>query len=357
MKNNTSESNDTVKVETFFKDSKLTEKLVPTNAFLCLACVILNVLILYRYSKQLKKIVPILYFMNANVDIFIGVGVALQSVIFIPQIAADNEISGYLAAVSYMIVGVSIRVSTFVNLLLCIIRAINIISPFRYISRTSVVSATVCYTSLWVGLACWDEYWFHSGIGLTSGGLYVIKSLVLKPEVGFAAISTALGGSSSNLQNVLLLFVPAYLVPVVILVGSTSLQVIKLRQTSKVGTQIPGTSSKKRASVTILILSLIFLICNSASIIIWIIIYYEYLNLESSKTLDWFQLWLIYFSGTTLFLVSSTLTPLVLELRSSPGQTGRLGRGLRSVGSKLMTVSESLRRTTSSLQVANSLSG
>ena len=225
IKNNTSESNVTGKVETFFKDSKLTEKLVPTNAFLCLACVILNVLILYRYSKQLKKIVPILYFMNANVDIFIGVGVALQSVIFIPQIAADNEISGYLAAVSYMIVGVSIRVSTFVNLLLCIIRAINIISPFRYISRTSVVSATVCYTSLWVGLACWDEYWFHSGIGLTSGGLYVIKSLVLKPEVGFAAISTALGGSSSNLQNVLLLFVPAYLVPVVILVGSTSLQV------------------------------------------------------------------------------------------------------------------------------------
>ena len=74
-------------------------------------------------------------------------------------------------------------------------------------------------------------------------------------------------------------------------------------------------NTKYRASVTILILSLIFVICNTTSIIIWVVVYWKYLYLTSIKKVSWLQLGLIYFSGTTLYLISSILTPLVLVLR------------------------------------------
>ena len=205
-------------------DSQFSKGVIPSNAVICIACIALNGHVLLLYKSQLNKVVPMLYFINGIVDILIGSGVALQSFIFIPQITSKEEIAGYLSAVSYVIVGVSIRVSTFVNLLLCITRAINILYPFYHVPRAIPVRLTCLYSLMWLILAIWDIVWFHLNLGLTSG-LYVIKTLLLKPEVGFAAIRTIFKGSLNNVQNVLLLFVPPFLVPLAILIASTTVQV------------------------------------------------------------------------------------------------------------------------------------
>ena len=205
-------------------DSQFSEGVIPSNAVICIACIALNGHVLLLYKSQLNKVVPTLYFINGIVDILIGSGVALQTFILIPQIASKEEIAGYLSAVSYVIVGVSIRVSTFVNLLLCITRAINILYPFYHVPRAITVRLTCLYSLIWLILAIWDIVWFHLNLGLTSG-LYVIKTLLLKPEVGFAAIRTIFKGSLNNVQNVVLLFVPPFLVPLAILIASTIVQV------------------------------------------------------------------------------------------------------------------------------------
>ena len=198
------------------------------NSFLCISCVVLSGLIISFYKSKIKAIVPFVYFINASTDILIGSGVALQSFILIPQIGSNKEIAGYLSAVSYVIVGVSIRVSTFVNLLLCITRAINILYPFYRVSRCRVSCSIAVWVVTWLALSVWDVVWFNNNIGLESG-LYVIKSLVFKPEMGFAALKAVTDSSFSNFQDLMILFVPAFILPVILLIASTVFQVIKLR--------------------------------------------------------------------------------------------------------------------------------
>ena len=89
--------------------------------------------------------------------------------------------------------------------------------------------------------------------------------------------------------------------------------------------------TKTRASITILILSLIYVICNTTSIIIWTVIYWQYLSLTTVKHVSWLQLGLIYFSGTTMFLISSTLTPFVLVSR------GGVNHGMKQFVSTIFT--------------------
>ena len=104
-------------------------------------------------------------------------------------------------------------------------------------------------------------------------------------------------------------------------------QVIQLLRDRNVGVQ--KNPALIRAASTILILSLIYIICNTTSIIIWTSIYQDHLQnvtMKGLKPLSWLQLWLIYFSGTTLFLLSSTLTPLVVVLRGDAGRENSLTR-------------------------------
>ena len=117
-------------------------------------------------------------------------------------------------------------------------------------------------------------------------------------------------------------------------------QVVNLIKSSKVNVNATIlNTTKKRAASTILILSLIFVICNLSSILIWVVVYHDYMSMSYAgndkqnsdktggiKSLSWLQLWLIYFSGTTLFLISSTLTPLVIVLRGDFNQQNGLSR-------------------------------
>ena len=194
------------------------------NSVLCLACLSLNGSIVAFYRNKINRIVPFLYTVNALSDIAIGTGIALQMFIFIPPISPDDDVAGYLSKASYIIVGVSIRVSTFVNLLLCIVRAINIVLPFYSVSKVRVACSIAICSMVWLGLAIWDVAWFTRN-AMTASGIYIIKSLVLKPEMGFAALKTIFRDSLSNLGELLILFVPVFLVPVLILMASTAIQV------------------------------------------------------------------------------------------------------------------------------------
>ena len=194
------------------------------NVILCTTSITLNGLIILFYRKSLKKIVPFLYFLNALIDLVISFGIALQSCALIPTITEETFVAGYLAVVSYVIVGVSVRSSTFVNLVLCVVRAINIVNPFYHVNKKLISFITLIYSLFWVSVSIYDMVRFVANINLTSG-IYVIKSLVFKPEVGYAAIKKISHNSLSVGEDLLILLVPAFVVPVLLLIACTVVQV------------------------------------------------------------------------------------------------------------------------------------
>ena len=127
----------------------------------------------------------------------------------------------WIVAAGYVIVGTCVRVSTFINLVICVVRAVNIVLPFYRVKRRYVVWSIVGYATFWSLFAFYDVMWFQNHVGFRSEA-YTMRSLVLKPEVGFAAVRglmLSVGG------DIILLFVLPFLVPVVLLAGSTLLQV------------------------------------------------------------------------------------------------------------------------------------
>ena len=195
-----------------------------SNLVLCVTCITFNAVIVSFYRSALKKIVPFIYFSNAFNDIIMGIGIALQSFLFIPNFGMNEEIIGFISMISYMIVGVSIRVSTFVNLVLCIVRGINIIDPFYQVRKFPVAFCIVLFVFIWICLSVWDVVWFHNKLGF-GPTLYIIKTFALKPEVGFAALKEISGEKLRNFEDLLILFGPMFLVPVFILIASTAFQV------------------------------------------------------------------------------------------------------------------------------------
>ena len=194
------------------------------NAVICLLSLALNGIIVKFYRNTLTKVVSLLYFSNAIVDICIGIAVVIQSIALICQMIGTPNAASYFTVVSYVLLGTSIRTSTFVNVILCVVRAINITNPFYYTNKKLITLSIILYALLWMAAAIFDVVRFISNTTLKPG-LYVIKTFMLKPEVGFSSIRLLTSNSLTVGQDLLVLFVPAFVVPVVILIVSTLVQV------------------------------------------------------------------------------------------------------------------------------------
>ena len=126
-----------------------------------------------------------------------------------------------LIGAGYITVGTCVRVSTFLNLLICVVRALNIIQPFYRVQRRHIACSIALYTMFWCLISFYDVIWFQNNVGFQSE-VYAMRSLVLKPEVGFVltkGLMLSVGG------DIILLFVLPFVVPVVLLAVSTMFQV------------------------------------------------------------------------------------------------------------------------------------
>ena len=194
------------------------------NAVICLFCLALNGLIVKFYKNSHTKVVPLLYFISGINDICIGIGVVIQSIALICQMIGTRNAASYFTVISYVLLGTSIRTSTFVNVILSVVRAINITNPFYYTNKKVITLSIILYAFLWMAVAIFDVVRFIFNTTLKPG-LYVIKTFMLKPEVGYSSIRLLTTNSLTVGQDMSILFVPAFVVPVVILIVSTLVQV------------------------------------------------------------------------------------------------------------------------------------
>ena len=200
----------------------ITHGFIATNTIICTLSILLNGLIIRYYWSDRKRVVPFLFFTNACNDIFLSTGVILQTVALILY---DGRPAKFFISFGYTTVGTGVRVSAFVNLLVCMVRAVNIIQPFYRVKRRHVTLSITVYTAFWTVVSFHDVIWFLNNVGFKGEEVYAIRSLVFKPEVGFAAVrglALSVGG------DILVLFVLPFILPAFLLIVSSVIQVCSL---------------------------------------------------------------------------------------------------------------------------------
>ena len=205
----------------------ITHGFIATNTIISTLSILLNGLIIRYYWSDRKKVVSFLFFTNATNDVFLSTGVILQTIALICyEEGVFMRPAKYLIGFGYITVGIGVRVSAFVNLLVCMVRAVNIIQPFYRVKRRHITLSITLYIAFWTVISFYDVIWFQNKVGFEGTKVYAIRSLMFKPEVGFAAVRGL--GLSIGGDIVLLFFLP-FLLPAFLLTVSTIIQVNRFR--------------------------------------------------------------------------------------------------------------------------------
>ena len=309
------------------------------NGVLAAIAVVFNILMIHFYKSNAGSISSTLYPRNGICDLVSAVGFLLQ----VPSVLSilDKDASASLPLVSYWIVTVSVRMSVFMNCVLGVVRCINILNPFYSVNRKMVTFSTILYFLLWTTITSLDLWFYSTKIGLQNK-VYLVKSLVLKPEPGFSIPSLVTGfkgnktTSLSQAEVVIAQFLTPIAIPALLCFVLMIFQIYHLRQGNEItnptkkerGKERPMADTRKKkesnnqkAATTILLMTTIYVLTSTLSTVAWLVIYRDELRGgEKIKILSWEELSVIFFSSSTLPLLCSSLTPFTLLLRSSAMQ-------------------------------------
>ena len=307
---------------------------VSLNTSLAFLSLLLNLIIITFYWTNSPNFSSILYLRNAVADSISAAGFLLQIPLVIRVL--DEDIPPSLPLISYWITTVSVRMSVFMNCVLGVVRCINILNPFYLIKRKYVTVCTLIYLLVWSTISSVDIWTYLTKIGLQSQ-IYLIKSLVLKPEPGFS-LSFILTSLSQG-ELVMLQFFTPLVLPAVLCFVLMTIQIYHLTRQSDISKhsgagkilaspdQVVSNEKEKKkkppnrnqkAAGTILIVTTIYVLTSTLSVVMWLVVYRTHLERrERIKKVSWTELGLIYMSSSTFHLLSSTVTALTLLLRSS----------------------------------------
>ena len=289
----------------------------------------------YHYKKLKNSIVSFIYFILSLSDFCTGTCALLHSFIFI--VMETNKVymksSVFLLVVpAYFLTLVAFKVSVFVSMLFSVIRTINITRPFRQINHRAVLTAIGTYTLLWVvmfsveiGLIL-DTHLSKFGSNERKGIVYAVigNYFYYSNTVHWAEI---VRGSGDNVNedidercviNMAHTVTPFTLCAVVVLVA-TVIQVVYLvfPQTSNASHSNnfieANKKDKRRMSITIILISSLFVLCTSCSL-------YEPLRscLHPSSLRSRA---LFYLLGYIPFFLNAAINPLILVIRAKGYRT------------------------------------
>ena len=361
-------NNDSVKVKTVdFKDNTTETKNEglrnirkniltiqnTVNVLLSLCCVALSFFMVYTRmkSKSTRSIVHVLYLQNGIADFFVGIGILSQSPILYLMISKGRDVSGLTVPVfiSYFVTSVAVKMSVFLNCVLGVVRCINIVKPFYRPNRKVLTASTLLYMIIWVLIVGLDMYMYTEERNVKNQ-VFLVKSFLLKGQPGFSFILLAMnnkqqGGSylGFHLGNLIQFIIPTAIPTVLcfVLMIVQLYHIPKKRKSKMSAMKKPKNEDDNvsKASLTIFLLTCIYVVTSGTSIVTWLVVYGRRGYLGSKKKFEslvvgertsWSDLTAIYFYLSTCPLICSTLTPLTLLLRG----TGPACSGVRRMFSK-----------------------
>ena len=225
---------------------------------LSIMTITLNVFVIKFYWRSELSLVPLLYTIIASLDILTAIGIIHLCLIFLIG-STSKIIDGWTADVNVMILTffkqISYRCSVFCNLVLAVSRTIMILKPFYQINIKKVKLACILYAVPWIVLYGFNVQQFHSDYTFRIS----YRGFLMGAGLAFRLYRNAhISLTLYDIVRIMPDFV-ALLIPVIIVFITCIIQVISLHRSN----QFPTSANQRHVTITVLLMSSLFVICNS----------------------------------------------------------------------------------------------
>ena len=294
---------------------------------LSLMTITLNIFVIKFYWKNKLTVVPLLYTLIATADMACSAGIIYQSIVV--SLFTDRFEDRYIststvdknAAIFYTLIQISYRCSVFYNLVLAVSRTVMILRPFHVINLKMIKLACFLYTLPWILLCGMKIQVYNYDYTM----MMISKVVILK---GFSQFSDQsfdeIGAIIASLGDII-----AFVIPVIIVLITCIVQMVSIRRSH----QFPTSSNQRHVTITVLLMSTLFVVCNSAfSVYICIIagvagrVYiYMWIKFGSKE-----QKIMIAVFSVLLPILNAALNPVIIIYRSS-GMRRKFSESLRKI--------------------------
>lgn len=291
--------------------SYFTYLFIALDLLLGLGCVLFNSIIYQFYKKKSgKEILPLLYSALSLCDLGTGVSSILHSVTLLFIMVDLRKALEFLLIVTYVLTTLFLHVSATFNVILVVTRTMTITQPFYRIKRVPIILTLVLITVFWFLLIILDIY-FGATNPLPSNFPSFdmqIFFMVLCPYTGISIIKKVQPCSSPLLDLLIVIGLPFVLPTLISLVCVITQAYALLRNIGK------HSKRSRRITVTIIILTVVFFVCNS-TFFITIFIYQTTPYTGKDTSIYVLAGYLLYSGSTLLPFINALLNPITLICR------------------------------------------
>ena len=361
---------------TFQQDDKYITYIVIALLTACIFFVIfLNSFVVNFYREKFSETIPFLFILVALGDIATGIGgifnivslIAYQHVDFPPEDPGfvDPHFQ-HLVTINYVWCNLAVKMSVFVNVILAVLRTVAIVNPFQRFNRRLITLFSFLYLTLWVLILAgevyftkhsinqgWqkylDKYSDHPNFSINSKMFMYVWYFLFTTVPGYMLPLEGLAQVERNLfcsdnftcsyhfcyeppamrdaffdnegceqffgffwliaPNVL----PALVVLICLVIIIRRLQNVEVDQAACVETSVA-----RKTTVSILLISVVYIVCNTISFFFVILITYtgDYIvNLDPDRVRTFY--WLMFGFQNGLPLLSSLMNPVIMISRGT----------------------------------------
>ena len=268
-----------------------------------LSTIISNGFIIGFYQDKWKQIVPLMYNMIAICDSVTGVVTVCHACIFTFGLVHSEKGRRYIYPVVYTILQTITRTSLFYNTMLAVVRTINITRPFYRINKHVMVCCAIFFP-LFFGLIFMIDvfviYYEDYFIDIFPGHviLYTIMPRATDYRITFGVA--------------LIIFGIPLVLPVII---SLICAVVQIHSILKPSVISPPSNRERRMTMTIIMLTLVCLICNIPYTLYLYLLYSNFLIMGRDRLIYFYVL------HTLLPFIQAILNPTILLQRGEALRT------------------------------------
>ena len=315
-----------------------------SNIIFVIFAIALNFSVSSFYRRQIKKLIPFIYFSVSITDLITALSCLSHPLILVLLLfTKQDRLCSVLILVFYSINSTSIRAGVFLNLVLSVVRSINIVRPFYQVRIKWIKSACLVYPILWCLVVGYDVFWVLS-LGYMHYPKALFKYMIYMPMVGSGTAARLLGDDPSYMETIFFGMTVPFIFPSVLVLICLIIQVYYL-SASKVEMRRSHKIVLRRPAITIFQLTLLFLICNLSATAVYI--YFFLPSGTEQRRTGAHDARLMYISSCVLHVVNAAFSPAIMILR---------GRSLKNA-IKLELISIRSRLSTKSLSLGKRFTG
>lgn len=300
-----SEPSSTPLVETMFVF------IAPFNLLLAVFVLFLNITIVREYYRDRKLPPAILFMLIAIMDAISALAELPRSTIALICTRNDSAFFPIWFTLSYLTIGFwSYNCSIFSNVVLVVIKSINVAVPFHQLKKVGIVFVVVLVMVFWAIFCIIDvEYYANkqtflpTSFGCEEHWIILEDYDFIGNGIALHLFDTSILGQNSRAVALKLMIVFEYMLPCFIVLVCMVIQIIFIRKT--LGNQ-SSMDTANQVNLTVFMISMLYFICNSA----YGIFFLAEISLSQGMTRG-----IEFMMKYTLPLLNAALFPIILICR------------------------------------------